>query len=405
MISYEQYLRECAVPRSTIDVFLDENEPTWARFDPEVGYTLGRFMPRDGLDGSSTISTSQDNGQRTARAYTEQEARINTYGNSFTQCHQVSDGETWQEYLAAHLGEPIRNFGMGGFGVYQAYRRLRRTEAGPLGAKYVILYIWGDDHCRSVMRCRHAATCRWWDDQNGRMFHGNFWSNVEMDLDAGRLVERDSLLSTPESLYRMCDADFMVEALSGDLMVMLYAMERADVEVEGAVDRLNALAECLGVAGLDQSDADKCRASMAALTQAYGFAASRYVVGQARAFLEEHGKQLMISLLCPRATDQVLWGEERYDQGFVQSLRGDGYRVFDMNEVHGEDYKAFDLTVDEYRKRYWIGHYSPAGNHFFAYQIKNPVVAWLDPPPVTYRDSDEPIADFEGYLQPAAREN
>jgi len=76
-----------------------------------------------------------------------------------------------------------------------------------------------------------------------------------------------------------------------------------------------------------------------------------------------------------------------------------------MNEVHGEDYKAFDLTVNEYRKRYWIGHYSPAGNHFFAYQIKNPVVAWLDPPPVTYRDSDEPIADFEGYLQPAAREN
>jgi hypothetical protein len=32
---------------------------------------------------------------------------------SFTQYHQVSDGETWQEYLAAHLGEPVGDFGIG----------------------------------------------------------------------------------------------------------------------------------------------------------------------------------------------------------------------------------------------------------------------------------------------------
>ena len=60
--------------------------------------------------------------------YKDKPCRINTYGNSFTLCHQVSDGETWQEYLAGHLGEPIRNFGMGGFGVYQAYRRMVREE-------------------------------------------------------------------------------------------------------------------------------------------------------------------------------------------------------------------------------------------------------------------------------------
>ncbi len=38
-------------------------------------------------------------------------ARINTYGDSFTECEQVGDGQTWQEYLAGHLGEPVRNFG------------------------------------------------------------------------------------------------------------------------------------------------------------------------------------------------------------------------------------------------------------------------------------------------------
>ena len=76
----------------------------------------------------------------------ERPCRINTYGNSFTQCHQVSDSETWQEYLAGHLGEPIQNFGMGGFGIYQAYRRLLRREKVDKNSKYVILLHVGDDY-------------------------------------------------------------------------------------------------------------------------------------------------------------------------------------------------------------------------------------------------------------------
>jgi len=72
------------------------------------------------------------------------------YGDSFTQCHQVSDGETWQEILAAHFGEPIRNFGVGGYGVYQAYRRMRRIEATTDSALYVILNIFSADHVRNL---------------------------------------------------------------------------------------------------------------------------------------------------------------------------------------------------------------------------------------------------------------
>ena len=43
---------------------------------------------------------------------------------------------------------------MGGFGVYQAYRRMRREEQTDQGAEYVMLYVWGDDHLRSLLRCR-----------------------------------------------------------------------------------------------------------------------------------------------------------------------------------------------------------------------------------------------------------
>ena len=149
----------------------------------------------------------QTNGARTSFVYAGRPCRINTYGDSFTQCHQVSDSETWQEYLAGHLGEPIRNFGMGGYGVYQAYRRMLREEKTDHGAQYIILYIWGDDHIRSLFRCRHADIYRRWDDQGGRMFHNNFWSNLEMNLDTGQWVERENLLPTPESLVHMSDPD------------------------------------------------------------------------------------------------------------------------------------------------------------------------------------------------------
>ncbi len=359
MSTYQEFLRTCTVPRATIDRFLDDDDPTWARFDEDVGYTLGRYLPRDGLDDSWTISTAQDNGQRTAR-----------------------------------------NFGMGGFGTYQAYRRMRRIEVSALGGSYVILYIWGDDHCRSIMRCRHAATHRVWDDQNGYLFHGNFWANIEMDLDAGAFVERDSMLTTPASLYQMCDADFMVEALTDDLMVMLYGMERFGVD--GDSGKLNRLAEHLGVDGIHDTDPDQRMASVRALKMAYGFAASRYIVAAAASFAEAHDKQLLACLLCPTATEQVLCKQPRYDQGFVTHLRDHGYRVFDMNEVHGSDYAAFNLSVEAYRRRYWIGHYAPAGNHFFAYSLKDTIVDWLEPKPRTYRGEALSSADFAGYLPDAA---
>src|SRR5262249_49165824 len=98
--TFEAYLRKSVVDKKTLDVFLDPKQLSWAKFDPITGYRLGNYMPSDGLDRSSTLSTSQPNGMRTARAYVDRPCRINAYGDSFTLCHQVSDSETWEEYLA-----------------------------------------------------------------------------------------------------------------------------------------------------------------------------------------------------------------------------------------------------------------------------------------------------------------
>jgi hypothetical protein len=393
--SFEEFLKASAVSRTVIDRFL--NGPSWARFDPELGYVLGNYLPADGVDHSATISTVQANGARTSFMYAAKPCRINTYGDSFTQCHQVSDGETWQEYLAAHLGEPVRNFGMGGYGVYQAYRRMIREERTDHGAEYLIFYVWGDDHIRSLLRCRHAIIYPKWDDQGGRMLHNNFWPNVELDLASGRFVEKENLLASTNALYHMTEAAWMVEHLKDDLALQLFAYKSGYIR---DLDRtqISPLAGRLDFP-MDWSREETLPAQASGLLDRYSLRATRFILGKVCEFARQEHKKLMVVLFDPyRAMIELRQNGARYDQEIVDYLRSEKVNYFDMNEVQLADFQQSKLAYPDYMKQYFIGHYNPAGNHFFAYSIKNRVVEWLDPKPVTYRNADPQTIDFKGYL-------
>lgn len=399
-VAYEEYIRNAAASEQEIDVFL--NKPSWAQFDPDVGYILGNYSPHDGVDGSKTISTIRKDGARTSFVYTDQPCRINTYGNSFTQCHQVSDAETWQEYLAGHLGEPIRNYGMGGFGVYQAYRRMLREESTEKGAKYLMLYIWGDDHMRTLLRCRYALTRSWNIKQDkkegvGTMFHGNFWCNIEMNMTTGMLEEHESRIRTPERLHNMCDPDWMFDNLIDDLALQMYLYEKGHIT---DIDKkeMQRLAGYLNT-GFNPN-AEDMRQEIRQLLHKYAYTATKYILKKSQKFARDNNKKLMIILFDPYgATRQLLNGEPRIDQEIVDFLEDKQIQYFDMNQVHAEDFKHFRLSQDEYYQRYFIGHYNPMGNHFFAFSIKPRIVEWLDPPPFTYRKSNTLPIDFNNYLE------
>ena len=398
-MTYEQYVREGIPSQKEIDVFL--NELSWAQFDPELGYILGNYMPHDGFEGSATISTSQKNGARTAFVYADRPCRINTYGNSFTQCHQASDAETWQEYLAGHLGEPVRNFGMGGYGTYQAYRRMLREEATENSAENIVLYIWGGDHIRSLMRCRYMAFRKWRDrnaelEGEGIMFHGNFWANLEMDLQTGQFVEHESRVQSPEALYNMVDPDWLAENLEGDWALQMYLFIHGEIE-EVDIHNLQKLSRHLG---LEQSwDHENLHTTVAHLLDKYSFAATQFILNKARAFAEAEGKNLLIVLFDPyRVLRSLLEGQARYDQEIVDFLKENAFNYFDMNTVHLADYQDFNLSIDDYFQRYFIGHYNPMGNHFFAYKIKSAIVEMLDPKPITYSKKETQMINFKAYL-------
>ena len=51
--------------------------------------------------------------------------------------------------VAAHLQEPVRNFGVGGWSVYQAYlRMLREEQSAP--AEFIVFNIYDDNHFRNL---------------------------------------------------------------------------------------------------------------------------------------------------------------------------------------------------------------------------------------------------------------
>ena len=396
--AFDAYLRASVVPPATIATFL--RGPAWATFDPELGYTLGNYCPADGVGGSATISTARPDGSRTSFVYADRPCRINTYGDSFTQCHQVSDGETWQEALAAHLGEPVRNFGMGGYGVYQAYRRMLREEKTPRAASTVVFYVWGDDPVRSLLRCRHAAIYPFWDDKGGRMFHNNFWCHLALDPAAGRWVEHDNPLDTPALLAKMSDPEFTVAALKDDLALHLLVVKLGYVAGDLDRPRVDALAAALHTR-FDWA-ADR-RAEAGKLLDAYSLAATVHILDKVRGFAAADNKTLLVVLFDPaRTLPALVAGRPRYDQAVVDHLAAAKVPTFDMNLVHLADFRRSNLPYPEYMRPFIAGHYTPRGNHFFAHAIKTPLVELLDPKPVTYRKPGDRADDFRGYL-PADR--
>jgi hypothetical protein len=405
MPTIRDLLREVTVKRELVDHFLNPDVPNWATFDPELGYRLHNCIVRDGVDDSLTVYRYDASGARRMVHYAQSRCRINTYGDSFTQCHQVSDGETWQEYLAAHLGEPIRNFGVGGYGVYQAYRRLRREEQTSAAAPNVVLNIWRDDHFRSLYRWRwlHTIGFRRSFARDGAfgipvsMFHANPWAHLRLSLANGNFEEHENPYPTPESLYFLCDEEHVYEHFRRDVDVQLFAAQQHAADVD--VPLLQRVAGALGESA-DFGSADATADTARRLMHTCALRSSMYVVERARAFAAESGKRLLL-LLSYSSTDvaAALRGEPRFDQVFVDHLREREFAVIDGLQEHVEDYAAYRCTPDEYVRRFYIGHYNPRGNHFFAFAIKDDLVAWLDPKPPAYdRHGDAPLQELAATL-------
>jgi hypothetical protein len=380
-----EFLSAAVVHREDVDQFLDPDRPKWACFDPELGYVPHPSRVPDGVDGAVSTYRYGGFGERITVHYADRPCRVNSYGDSFTQCHQVSDGETWQEYLAAHLEEPIRNFGVGGYGVYQAGLRLSRTEATDAAAEHVLFNIYLDDHYRNLDAFRMLRVGKgWWDANRAHgtsMFHANPWRHVRFDA-SGALVERPNACPTEESLYQLCDREFLLDTFADDLVVRLLVGRRTGRF--DFLDRYADVARALGVQ-LDLDTDESSRRSAEAFYDRCAFGSSIVVLERVRQELAAQGKKLLVLLSYPGdAVADACRGRPRSDAAFVRQLAEAGFDHVDSLAAHVADYAAFSVSPEAYVDRLYNGHYTPAGNHCFAFMVKPDIVRWLQPSPPAY---------------------
>jgi len=342
-------------------------------YDATLGWVLKDAVRHDGVDGSRTFYHYEEHGCRMRIHFSQGPCRIHTYGDSFTHCDQVSDGETWQEYLAAHLQESIMNFGVGGYSVYQAYlRMLREEEKAP--AEYIILNIWDDDHFRNLDAWRSIRFGR-------RTSCGFPLPHLRVNLQGGECREMKNLYTTPVDLYKLTDSDSIFEAFKDDPILQVVLATTQGAVLDRGLQQPVAVSFGLPLSGDGgMVEEIKRRHAEAALS------ASQKILEWMEKRVAEKGQKMMLILShSSGGIRRDLLREPRWDQSFLDFLRDKSYPIVDLRDAHAKDFGCWRGDVDSYLRRYYNGHYSPAGNYFCAQAIKGHVVTWLNPKPRPYR--------------------
>jgi hypothetical protein len=286
--------------------------------------------------------------------------------------------------------------------VYQAIRRLDRVESTDAAAGYLVLNIFLDDHYRNLDAYRLLRIGRFWRDYDQSlttsMFHANPWSHVRIDPATGGLVERPNPCPTPAELLRLCDRDYVISAFGDDLIVRLL-VARATGDFAFLADH-EELATTLGVR-LDLSDPAAAAGTATALYDAMAFRSTTLLLADLRDRLARAGKHLLVLLSYPQETiaEACRTGAAgRPDEAFLAALLETGIPYADIMPAHLGDFAAFRVSAADYVKRLFIGHYTPAGNHFFAFAVKDDIRDWLSPTPPSYLDAERSFAVQAGRL-------
>ncbi|MHC4593789.1 MAG: hypothetical protein ACYS19_02450 [Planctomycetota bacterium] len=367
-----EYLRSIMPSRRRIEDFItgvygprDKRPGEIFQYDSELGWIHHEAIGSTGVDGSKVFYSYESDGARKVINFPDKSSRIRTYGNSFTHCSQANNNETWEEYLAAHIQEPVRNYGVGGYSVYQAFRRMLKVEKQTSGG-YIILNIWDDDHYRNLdawrsIRFGYGSRC------------GFTLPHLRVDVAKGSCKQI-------ENIYE----DYLWRTFKDDpILKMVMAAREGGRNISAAL--INPVAVTFGIPDEKIADTETAKKIKKIHTEAALFV-TQNVVTWAEAFARDAGKKLMIMLSFGRGNvAKHLSGEPRFDQGFVDWLKDKPYPVIDMRNVFTADYKKYKVDIDQYLAPFYNGHHTPRGNFFTAWAIKDRVIQWLNPKPLPYR--------------------
>ncbi len=380
MVTVREYLKSILYSKDEVRQWLAGTAFPFAKYSSEFGWLLRNARFQDGYNNSTSVYTYGALDERIMLHYRDQPCRINTYGNSYTQCHQVSDAETWQESLRAHLQEPVRNFGVGGWSVYQAYRRMLWEEKRA-PAEFLIFNIYDDDHFRSLDSWRNIRVVK------HERFIEPTLPYVAVNAKAARFEERPNVCPTPESVYNLCDPDWAVEQFKDDfsLRVMLAHLNAKTKNPElGYADALK-LATTHGIVTRIDT-AEGLSQTTDALHRQSAYFASQRLVEKIDAFARTTNRKVLFVLSYPpKSVSRYMKEGVRSDQPFVDFMKQRGLPFVDLIEAHRADFALYKGDIKDYLAKFWVGHYNPLGNQFCAFALLPKLVELLEPKPRSYR--------------------
>ncbi len=379
-ITARDYLKGIVYTKEEVTQWLAQKAFPFAKYNGEFGWLLRNARFQDGVGGSTSVYTYGPLDERITIQYKDQTCRLNTYGNSFTQCHQVSDGETWQEVLAARLQEPVRNFGVGGWSVYQAYLRMLKEETCD-PAEFIIFNIYDDDHFRNLDSWRNIRVSK------HKQFIEPTLPYVAVNAKEGRFEERPNLCPTQDSVYNLCDLDWVAETFKDDfvLKIMLAHLNAKTKNPERSYAEVLKLATTHGIVTRIDTAESLSQAADALHHQSAYFASQR-IVEKIEMFAKAQNKKVLFVLSYPaQSVSRFVKEGVRADQPFVDFMKQRGLPVVDLMKAHVADFALFRGEIKEYLAKYWIGHYNPLGNFFCANAILTQLVELLKPKPLPYR--------------------
>jgi hypothetical protein len=374
------FLERLLYTRREVDDYFADRAFPFSKHSPEFGWLLRDAYFQDGVHGSiSVYHFAKPDGERIMSNYAEQPCRINTYGNSFTQCHQVSDHETWQEVLAAHLQEPVKNFGIGGWSVYQAYLRMLREEKRT-PAEYIIFNIYSDDHYRNLDAWRNIRVNK----------HERFIEPplpfMKVDLKKRTFSEHPNPTPRHEDFYKLCDLEETYEIFKDDFVTRIRIAHNKATARNEALDYkdIQALTQTHGIETSLDSNATMSKVVSAYHRECALFSTER-IIEKIERFAREHHKKVLYVLSYPAGyLAEAYEKKSRWDQSIIDFINAKNLPLVDLGQAHFEEFSQFSIPLKDYLAKYFIGHYNPLGNMFCAHAITGRLVDIMDQKPVPY---------------------
>lgn len=184
-------------------------------YDPILGWVRkpNTWHFEDGKPGQTTYHIDKI-GSRCNPGHEKMQPLISCYGDSFTFCRQVNDNETWQWYLSTLTDNGVLNFGVGNYGIDQAYFRiLKEFDKNP--TKIVILGVVPSTIVRIL--------CVW---KHYNEFGNTFAFKPRFDLKNGEPVIIKNIIDRPSKfleyqkyLSEIQDNDFFYKSKFHDEMI------------------------------------------------------------------------------------------------------------------------------------------------------------------------------------------